>query len=102
MSADELGLVRLGYRKVTTDNEEVGPTSRSVEPRMEQVFVTPKEPMEPAALERRLYVLRKYAVHNIHITYPQTKDSFYIASFSYKTIVYKGQLTTWQLRPYFP
>lgn len=99
---DELGLVRLGYRKVTTDNEEVGPTSRSVEPRMEQVFVAPKEPMEPAALERRLYVLRKYAVHNIHITYPQTKDSFYIASFSYKTIVYKGQLTTWQLRPYFP
>ncbi|MEL7251987.1 MAG: glutamate synthase central domain-containing protein, partial [Bacteroidota bacterium] len=99
---DELGLVCLGYRKVATDNEEVGPTSQSVEPRMEQVFVAPKEPMAPDALERRLFVLRKYAVHNIHITYPQTKDHFYIASFSYKTMVYKGQLTTWQLRPYFP
>ena len=99
---DELGLVRLGYRKVRTDNEEVGATSKSVEPRMEQVFVAPKEQMEPAALERRLFVLRKYAVHNIHLTYPQTKDHFYIASFSYKTMVYKGQLTTWQLRPYFP
>lgn len=99
---DELGLIRLGYRKVPTDNEEVGPTSRSVEPRMEQVFVKPKEAMEPAALERRLYVLRKYVTHNIHSTYPATRDHFYIASFSYKTIIYKGQLTTWQLRPYFP
>ncbi|MEL7219839.1 MAG: glutamate synthase large subunit, partial [Bacteroidota bacterium] len=99
---DELGLVRLGYRKVTTDNEKLGPSSTSVEPRMEQVFVKPKEPMERAALERRLYVLRKYAVHNIHATYPFTKDQFYIASFSYKTLIYKGQLTTWQLRPYFP
>ncbi|MEZ4983894.1 MAG: glutamate synthase large subunit [Saprospiraceae bacterium] len=99
---DELGLVRLGYRKVSTDRELLGPTSLSVEPRMEQVFVKPKEPMASDALERRLYVLRKYATHNIHTTYPQTKDHFYIASFSYKTIVYKGQLTTWQLRPYFP
>jgi len=99
---DELGLVRLGYRKVTTDHEEIGPTSRSTEPRMEQVFVRPKTPLEPADLERRLYVLRKYAVHNIHATFPATKDHFYMASFSYKTIIYKGQLTTWQLRPYFP
>ncbi|MGH1435703.1 MAG: glutamate synthase large subunit [Lewinella sp.] len=99
---DELGLELLGYRKVTTDHEEVGPTSRSTEPRMEQVFVKPKTEMTPDALERRLFVLRKYATHNIHQTYPATKDQFYLASFSYKTIVYKGQLTTWQLRPYFP
>ncbi len=52
-------------------------------------------------LERRLYVLRKYATHEIHKTYPQTRETFYCPSFSYKTVVYKGQLTTWQLRPYF-
>ena len=52
-------------------------------------------------LERRLYVLRKYATHEIHKTYPQTRETFYCSSFSYKTVVYKGQLTTWQLRPYF-
>jgi len=98
---DELGLELLGYRKVMTDNEEVGPTAQSVEPYIEQVFVKPKQPMEKAALERRLYVLRKYATHNIHDSYPQTRDSFYFTSFSYKTVVYKGQLTTWQLRPYF-
>lgn len=100
--ADELGLDLIAYRKVPTDHEEVGPTSQSVEPYMEQVFVTPREEMEPAALERRLFVLRKYATHNIHQTYPESRDQFYLTSFSYKTIVYKGQLTTWQLPGYFP
>ena len=99
--ADEMGFDLLHYRKVPTDHEEVGPTSRGVEPRFQQVFVTPREPMSPDALERRLYILRKFATHNIHNTYPETRDQFYIASFSYKTIVYKGQLTTWQLPGYY-
>ena len=99
---DELGFDLLGTRKVPTDHEELGETAVSVEPRMEQVFVQPKQPMERRALERRLYILRKFATHNIHKTYPQSQDHFYIASFSYKTVIYKGQLTTHQLRPYFP
>ncbi|MCB0586771.1 MAG: glutamate synthase subunit alpha, partial [Phaeodactylibacter sp.] len=99
---DELGFELLGYRKIPTDNEELGESAVSVEPRMEQVFVKPAEKLDPKALERRLYVLRKFSTHNIHKTYPQSKDHFYITSFSYKTVVYKGQLTTYQLRPYFP
>lgn len=99
--ADELGFDVIHYRKVPTDHEEVGPTSRSAEPRFQQVFVAPRTKMAPAALERRLYVLRKYATHKIHETYPETRDLFYLASFSYKTIAYKGQLTTWQLPGYF-
>ncbi len=98
---DELGLELLGYRRVPTMNDEVGPTSKSVEPRMEQVFVQPKEPLERDALERRLYVLRKYATHHIQQTFPESRDHFYLPSFSYKTVIYKGQLTTWQLKPYF-
>ncbi|WP_273445319.1 glutamate synthase large subunit [Neolewinella agarilytica] len=99
--ADEMGFDVIHYRKVPVDNEEVGPTSRSVEPRFQQVFVKPRKEMEPAALERRLFILRKYATHSIHLTYPETRDQFYLASFSYKTIAYKGQLTTWQLPGYF-
>ena len=99
---DELGFELLGYRKVPTDNEEVGESAVAVEPRMEQVFVKPNQELDPKALERRLYVLRKYATHNIHKTFPQSKDQFYLPSFSYKTLIYKGQLTTYQLRPYFP
>ncbi len=99
---DELGFELLGYRKIPTDNEELGESAVSVEPRMEQVFIKPVKNLEREALERRLYVLRKYATHRIHQTYPQSKDIFYTASFSYKTVVYKGQLTTYQLRSYFP
>jgi glutamate synthase (NADPH/NADH) large chain len=99
---DEMGFDLLGYRKIPTDNEELGESAVAVEPRMEQVFIQPKKPIDPKALERRLYVLRKFATHNIHNTFPQSKDHFYITSFSYKTVVYKGQLTTYQLRPYFP
>lgn len=99
---DELGFELLGYRKVPTDHEELGETAVSVEPRIEQVFVKPYKKMSRELLERRLYVLRKFSTHNIHKTFPQSTDQFYLSSFSYKTIVYKGQLTTHQLRPYFP
>ena len=100
---DEMQFDLLGYRLVPTDNEELGESSVSVEPRMEHVFVKPRQtPPDRYWLERRLYVLRKYSTHNIHKIYPATKDHFYFASFSYKTVLYKGQLTTHQVRPYFP
>ncbi|MCB0686415.1 MAG: glutamate synthase subunit alpha, partial [Saprospiraceae bacterium] len=99
---DEQGFELLGYRKVPTDNEELGATAISVEPRIEQVFVKPKVALDRRTLERRLHVLRKFATHNIHKTFPQTADHFYLCSFSYKTVVYKGQLTTGQLRSYYP
>lgn len=98
---DEFGFELLGFRKVPTDNELLGDSAISAEPRMEQVFVKPKEQIDPKALERRLYVLRKFSTHQIHSIYPHTKEAFYITSFSYKTISYKGQLTTHQVRPYF-
>lgn len=99
---DELGFELLGYRPLPTQPEGLGASALEVEPIMEQVFVKPKVPMDRKNLERRLYILRKFATHNIHTTYPQSKDYFYITSFSYKTIVYKGQLTTFQLETYFP
>ena len=99
---DEMGFELLGYRKIPTDNEELGESAVTSEPRMEQVFLKPIEDLDPKDLERKLYVLRKYASHNLHITYPQCEEIFYISSLSYKTVIYKGQLTTFQLRAYFP
>ena len=99
---DEMGFELLGYRKIPTDNEELGESAVASEPRMEQVFLKPIEDLDSKDLERKLYVLRKYATHNLHITYPQCEEIFYISSLSYKTIIYKGQLTTFQLRAYFP
>ncbi|HOY16917.1 MAG TPA: glutamate synthase large subunit [Haliscomenobacter sp.] len=98
---DECGFELVGWRKVPTDHELLGESAVATEPRVEQVFVKPKKDMDLKTLERRLYILRKFVIHNIYKVFPHVKESFYIASFSYKTVVYKGQLTTYQLRPYF-
>lgn len=51
--------------------------------------------------ERRLYVLRKEITKTIQSKYELTDENFYIVSFSSKTIVYKGQLTTFQVKEYY-
>jgi glutamate synthase (NADPH/NADH) large chain len=51
--------------------------------------------------ERKLFVLRNYSSHLINKTIGKNDVGFYIASLSYKTVVYKGQLTSMQVRNYF-
>ena len=102
-TAEKLGLPLLGFRKVPVNKEGIGPTALSVVPCMEQVFVgCPDTIQDPDELERKLFVLRNHVTHLIQHTVQQDEVGFYIASLSYKTIVYKGQLTSWQVRNYFP
>ena len=100
--ADRLGIPILGYRQVPTDNSMIGETARSAEPLMEQLFVgRPADVEDAEAFERKLYVLRNYISHTVRNTLGEEGKLFYFASFSYKTLVYKGQLTSSQLRHYF-
>ena len=99
-----IGLRLLGYRSlpVTPEAAELGRDARSVEPAIMQVFVAPAAPMEQDLLERRLFILRKTVAHQVERELPAVGDSFYFTSFSSRTIVYKGQLRTHQVRTYFP
>ena len=91
------------YRKVPVNPDGIGPTALSVEPEMEQVFIAcPDHIKNPDEFERKLFVLRNYATHTINNTVKKDAIGFYIASLSYKTVVYKGQLTSMQVRHYFP
>src|ERR1700712_2542536 len=102
-SAEKLGLEVLGYRKVPVNRDDIGPTALSVEPEMEHVFVAcPDHITKPDDFERKLFVLRNYASHTINNTVRKDNIGFYVASLSYKTVVYKGQLTSMQVRSYFP
>jgi glutamate synthase (NADPH/NADH) large chain len=102
-SADKLGLEILGYRKVPVNPDGIGPTALSVEPEMEQVFIAcPDHINQPDDFERKLFILRNYASHTINNTVKKDQIGFYVASLSYKTVVYKGQLTSLQVRSYFP
>jgi len=102
-SAEKLGLEILCYRKVPVNTYDIGKTALSVEPVMEQVFIAcPDHITQPDEFERKLFVLRNYASHTINNTVKKDEIGFYLASLSYKTIVYKGQLTSTQVRGYFP
>ena len=101
--AEKLGLEVLAYRKVPVNPSNVGPTALSVEPEIEQVFIIcPDHINSPVDFERKLFVLRNYASHTINNTVRKDTIGFYLASLSYKTVIYKGQLTSTQVRGYFP
>jgi len=102
-TAEKLGLEILAYRKVPVNPEGIGPGALSVEPVIEQVFIAcPDHISNPDDFERKLFVLRKHATHLIGNSVKKDEIGFYVASLSYKTIVYKGQLTSLQVRQYFP
>ncbi len=102
-SAEKLGLEILAFRKVPVNTAGIGLTALSVEPEMEQVFIACSDHINnPDDFERKLFILRNYTTHLINSTVRKDEIGFYIASLSYKTIVYKGQLTSHQVREYFP
>ena len=102
---EKLGLSLIGYRIVPTNNEGLGESSKSVEHQIEQVFIKFSDEnyhLDAMALERRFFILKNVVSHTIYKTIEASEDSFYVVSCSHNTIVYKGQLTTYQLEPYYP
>ena len=102
-AAEKLGIEIIGYRTVPINKSTIGPSALSVEPIMEQVFLKkPESITDPLDFERKLFVLKNYASHTINNTIKKEAIGFYMASLSQRVIVYKGQLTSHQVREYFP
>ena len=89
-TAERLGLEVIGYRILPTDNSMIGADPLSTEPQFEHLFVTGGTEMDPAVLERKAFILRNYATRICLQSVAGIEDNFYINTFSYKTIVYKG------------
>ncbi len=101
-ACEELGLDILAYRKVPVDATDIGNSAISVEPVMEHVFLAcPDHIRSQDEFERKLFVLRNYASHTIENSVKKDNIGFYIASLSSRVMVYKGQLTSKQVRSYF-
>ena len=96
-----LGLELIGYREVPVDNSMIGKEPKDAQPQIEQVFIKRPDDLDEDALERKLYVLRNYTNRICRETVNKIGDNFYIISMSYKTILFKGQLTTEQVRQFF-
>ncbi len=93
----EEGQTALGWRDVPVDDTHVGTQARLSAPRIRQLFVaaSPELTVDPDAFERRLYVIRRVAER-------AAGAELVIPSFSARTLVYKGMLTSPQLGRYFP
>ncbi|WP_312825706.1 glutamate synthase large subunit [Epilithonimonas sp.] len=101
-SADKLGLKILGYRPVPVSNIDLGDLAKSVEPVMEMLFVErPFDVETDKDFERKLFVFRNYISHQITSVTSNDPIGFYVASFSCKKLIYKGQLRSVQIRNYF-
>ncbi|MEZ4825251.1 MAG: glutamate synthase large subunit [Bacteroidia bacterium] len=99
---EKRGFRLLGFRKVPAEKQWVGKIAADAAPEIEQMFISPLEKMSPEVFERQLFILRRFVGHAINREVPGINDEFYFTSLSIKTIVYKGQFRTDQLRPYFP
>ncbi len=100
-AANELSLSMLGIRKVPVNSGILGEASMASEPDIYHIFFVDDDNASGKLLDRRLLILRKYANHKVIAAYPEFKDDFYITSLSCRTLVYKGQLTSPQVRAYF-
>ena len=90
------GLQLMHLRTVPTCPDCLGSAARSAEPVIKQLFVTGASDDNVDALPHTLYIIRKRIESRI-----QHKD-FYICSLSTQNIVYKGMLSSMQVRQYFP
>ena len=90
------GLQLMHLRAVPANPEVLGAAAREVEPEIKQIFVTGIADEQVPVFERILYKVRKRIENRID------NEDFYICSLSNKNIIYKGMLTSGQLRRYFP
>ncbi len=98
----KMKMTLLGYRPLPTSNHQLGDSALLAEPVMEQVFIKrPDAIASPDDFERKLFILRKYSTRIISESVKGVDQQFYFSSLSYKTIAYKGMVTSGQLRPYF-
>ncbi len=117
----EEGQTFLGWRTVPTDNGSLGPTAKSSESFVRQVFIGRSANLkEDLDFERKLYVIRRRAENTIRYgrnssiaalggdidcrRYANIKGGnyFYVASLSCSTIIYKGMLMSEQLEEFYP
>ncbi len=96
----ELGLKLMAVRDVPVNNEQLGTVARAAEPAIRQIFVSDEESDRP--IEIRLYLLRKAVEKKVAAADIAGKEAFYIVSLSSRVIIYKGMLSSLQLRYYYP
>ncbi|HUW64610.1 MAG TPA: glutamate synthase large subunit [Spirochaetia bacterium] len=96
----EEGQTPLGWRTVPTNDSSLGETARLAEPFIRQVFIAAGADIkDETAFERKLYVIRKRSKKEVRNS--SLGETFYFASLSSRTIVYKGMLIPEQMSEFY-
>jgi glutamate synthase (NADPH/NADH) large chain len=101
------GLAILGWRDVPVDNSKLSEGVKATEPVHAQVFVgCAGTQVDTEAFERRIYIARKLLSGDVYEAdwngaTKRDLDSFYVVSFSSRTIVYKGMFLSYQVGAYY-
>jgi glutamate synthase domain-containing protein 2/glutamate synthase domain-containing protein 1/glutamate synthase domain-containing protein 3 len=99
--AREEGLTVLGWRDTPVNGDAVGREARASQPYIEQLFVTCPHCMDEEVFERLLYRIRRRTENEIAASDIEDKDTFYVPSFSCRTIVYKGLMLAPQIEKFY-
>lgn len=104
----EEGLDLIGWRDVPVDDSSLGAIARDAEPLFHQIFVkgtgADGQPLEGIELDRRVWFVRKRAERELGTKgagQGAGSETVYFPSLSCRTVVYKGMLTTPQLREFY-
>lgn len=87
-------------RDVPTNNDVLGRDAMATKPLIKQIFITGFTDIDTA--ERTLYVVRKHIENKVGASKIEGKKDFYFVSLSTQTLIYKGMLTSSQLRTFYP
>jgi glutamate synthase (NADPH) large chain len=99
----EEGQQVLGWRAVPVDETQCGVIARQGLPAIRQIFIGKGAGVnDEAALERKLYVIRKRITSEGAKVKLDEGELFYVCSLSSLTIVYKGQLISHQIPKFYP
>lgn len=97
---DKYHLDLLGWRKVPVNSNALGQSARQNQPLIMQCIVSSKN-LNSDALDRKIYIIRKHIEKLVNQTDIAINKSFYICSFSSRTIVYKGMVQSKVLGNYY-
>ncbi len=101
-SAEKENIKILAWRDVPVDSSRIGRTAAEASPVIKQVFILKPDSLNNENhFEAKLYVLRRSIEKKIISSGLPDSKSFYISSFSSRTIVYKGLLMSEQLENFY-
>jgi len=97
----EEGLTVLGWRDTPVEADAIGRVARASQPYIQQFFVARPAGLTDDQFERKLYLVRKRMEKQMAESDVRDKSFFYIPSFSFRTIIYKGLLLAHQIGEFY-